>query len=111
VISDAVRRLIAAHIDSIEQLEVLLLLRERRERCWTIDQVNDRIRSSASSVRTRLADLEGRGLVTREPAGFRYRTAPDHDDAVRELAWAYAERRYSVIDLISAVRFGSQSSK
>jgi hypothetical protein len=110
VISDAVRRLIAAHIDSVEQLEVLLLLRERPERCWTVDQVTDGLRSSPTSVAARLHDLERRGFATRDPAGHRYRPAPEHDDAVRELAWAYAERRYSVIDLIGDARFGRNRS-
>jgi DNA-binding IclR family transcriptional regulator len=101
VISNAVRRLIAAHIVSVEQLEVLLLLREHRHHCWTVDQVNDRLRSSPSSVGARLHDLTQRGFLAREPAGFRYGAAPAHEQTLRDLAVAYAERRYSVIDLIN----------
>jgi hypothetical protein len=43
VIPEAVRKLIAEYIDSVEQLEVLILLRSRRDRPWTIDEIDDHI--------------------------------------------------------------------
>ena len=102
VIAQSVRRLIAAHIVSVEQLEVLLLLREHRDRSWTVEQVNDRISSSPSSVASRLVDLERRGFVRHDGTGFRYQGSTIHETALTELAAAYAERKYSVIELIFA---------
>ena len=32
---DELKAFVLEHVDSVEQLEVLLLLRERRDRCWT----------------------------------------------------------------------------
>jgi hypothetical protein len=95
-----VRQLIAQHIDSIEQLEVLLLLRNQRERSWTVDAIIDQMRSSANSVQTRLRGLVQHGLVEHQDGAYRYATGADLDSAVGDLASAYAEQRFSVIDLI-----------
>jgi DNA-binding Lrp family transcriptional regulator len=102
LISEQVRNLLAEHISSVEQLEILLFLREESSSSWTADQINERIRSSLSSVASRLADLEARGFVRRDGAGFRYDPPPDRAAAVDELAVAYAERRFTVIELIFA---------
>jgi hypothetical protein len=100
MISDPVRQLIARHIVSIEQLEILLLLREQRARAWSPAEVNDRIQSSLPSVSDRLADLVRRGLLRRDDDGFRYDAPADQDVIIAELAGEYRDRRYSVIDLI-----------
>ena len=100
MIPEPVRHLIAQHIDSVEQLEVLILLRMHRDRAWTVAEVNDRIKSSASSVETRLNDLAGRGFLQRNAQSFRYQAGPDVEAAVAQLATAYTERRFSVIELI-----------
>jgi hypothetical protein len=102
VISERVKSLIAQHIESVEQLEVLLLLRQHHQRDWTGEQVNDLIKSSVGSVQQRLADLEGRGLVRLQGEAFRYDPSNVHDGAVEELASIYTERRFTVIELIFA---------
>jgi hypothetical protein len=100
LITERVRRLIADHISSVEQLEILLLLREAADRDWTAEQVNERIRSSLSSVAARLADLETRGFIVRAEGGYRYGPPAAEAAGVDDLAAAYAERRYTVIELI-----------
>jgi hypothetical protein len=100
MIAEPVRQLIARHIVSIEQLEILLLLREHRARSWTPAQVNDRLQSSLASVTARLVDLAGRGLLQRESDQFRYDAAAELEVVVSALARDYRDRRYSVIDLI-----------
>jgi DNA-binding IclR family transcriptional regulator len=102
LIPEAVRKLIADHIDSVEQLEVLILLRSQRGRSWTVEEINDEIKSSTSSVEARLTALAARGLVERQGPTFRYQAAPEMDVTVTELAQAYAERRFTVIELIFA---------
>ena len=100
MISDPVRQFIARHIVSIEQLEILLLLREQRARAWSPAEVNDRIQSSLPSVSDRLADLVHRGLLRRDDDRFRYDAPADQDVIIAELAGEYRDRRYTVIDLI-----------
>jgi hypothetical protein len=99
-ISERARTLISQHITSIEQLEILLLLRSEPARSWKPEEVDDRIRSSLSSVSARLADLADRGFLRRDGDGYRYDPGPERAAAVDELSHAYAQRRYSVIDLI-----------
>ena len=100
MIPERARTLIVEHIHSVEQLEILLLLRAEPDRDWTAEQINDRIKSSLSSVESRLGDLERSALVQREGNRYRYAPGPELAAAVTELANAYAERRYTVIDLI-----------
>lgn len=100
-----VRQLIADHITSVEQLEILLLLRDGTDSEWSPKRVSDEIRTSELSAEERLSALEASGLVTSHPnSGDRvYRFAPATESlraSVERLAAAYAERRYTVIDLI-----------
>ena len=104
VLPPRVQRLIAAHIDSIEKLEVLLLLRARAEQPWTAEAVSRELRISEGSATRRLADLAERGLLVLEGSStpsYRYGPSRGEDDvAVAELARSYAERRVSVISYI-----------
>jgi hypothetical protein len=102
LIPDAVRKLIAEHIDSVEQLEILILLRAQRNRGWTAAEINDAMKSSVSSVESRLTALADRGLLQREGRTFRYQATPEMDATVADLAQAYGERRFTVIELIFA---------
>jgi hypothetical protein len=79
----------------------LILLREERS-TWTVEQINDRIKSSLSSIRTRLADLETHRFVRCSEEGYRYVPNPAEEVAVDELVTAYEASRYAVIDLIFA---------
>lgn len=105
-IPDEVRAFIAEHIDSVEQVEVLLLLRRSGDREWTADAVSDELRTNPGSAAERLADLTARRLIAPaggapERPGYRYAPGtPALDQAVRGLDQAYAERRVSVINLI-----------
>jgi hypothetical protein len=101
-ISDRLRRLIADDIFSVEQVEILMLLRQEPARLWTCAEVNDRIKSSVSSVAARLADLTQRGLVHDVGGRFRYAPSADKQAALDDLAAAYANRRFTIIDLIFA---------
>ena len=102
MITETVKAFIGAHIVAVEQLEVLLLMRAHRDRPWTAEQVNDRIKSSVGSVADRLADLESRGFLRKESQSYRYAETNPNDAAVAELATTYAESRFSVIELIFA---------
>jgi len=100
LIADSVRKLITQRIDSIEQLEVLLLMREHRERGWTVEAISDHLRSSVMSVGGRLKLLVQHGLIDHSNGSYRYAAAGEIDDTVGQLAQAYVEHRFSVIELI-----------
>lgn len=103
-LSDRVTRFIGEHIDSVEQLEVLLLLRRAAGQEWTADDVARELRIAAASAGGRLEDLERRGILARsdgKAGAFRYSPQKGEvDDSVGDLAAAYAERRVTVINLI-----------
>ena len=99
-----VHRFLHQNIESVEQLEVLLLLWRTPERGWTSDEVATAVYSHPSSVVRRLAMLYGQGLLReREPGCYQYapRTAELHDTVTR-LDQVYRERRVAVITLIAS---------
>src|ERR1051326_5760778 len=58
-----VKQFIAKHISSVDQLEVLLLLRDHPEREWSAQDVGRQLHMSYASALLRLANLRSRGLV------------------------------------------------
>ncbi len=99
-----VQRFISTHIDSIEKLEVLLLMRTRAEREWTAQDVSQELRITGASATARLEDLTARRLlvvVTGSPARYRYSPASAEDDQdIAALQETYGTRRVSVISFI-----------
>jgi hypothetical protein len=87
-------------IDSVEQVEVLLLLSATRDRQWTIDELSTHLRSSSHAVSLRLASLVAHRLVARVGVSFAYAASPGDDALVQRLAALYAERRTAVIERI-----------
>ena len=98
------KRLIADHITSVEQLEILLLLHGQPDQQWSVKAVAEQMRTSEQSAASRLADLEARGFLKSSDgldATYRFLPAdPRRAREVDELAQVYGERRYTVIDLI-----------
>jgi hypothetical protein len=104
---DDVERFIAEHVDNLEQLEILLLLREQRSRQLDAREVTAELRLGPSSAAERLADMQVRGFLSAQGEPPRYRYAPDTAEKGRvidELARCYAERRVSVITRIFSPR-------
>lgn len=103
-IPDNVKALIASHISSVVQLELLLLLHAEPNRERTPADISRELRIDAAWVGGQLRELCAASLLTCSEGpnpSFRYRTArPELHDAVEGLARAYAERRVTVIALI-----------
>jgi predicted transcriptional regulator len=96
-----VKRFIAAEIESVGQLEVLLLLRGVADKNWTADEVARALVMQAPAVASWLDKLAGRGLVA--VAGDTYRFAPPTAEVERtidELAESYSKYRVAVIGVI-----------
>jgi hypothetical protein len=105
-VPEIVRSLIARHIDSVLELEILLLLYGSRPRAWSADEVVEKLRIDRAWAVTQLGRLCDHGLLRCEasPAPT-YAYAPasaDTDAAAAALDAAYADRRVSVIELIFA---------
>lgn len=106
-IPEAVEAFLAAHVSSVEQLDVLLLLRSTSDREWSASEVSRELGSSVGSIQARLQDLASSGLLSarQREAERAYRYEPSDEDAGRlidAVALAYKERRLRVIALIYA---------
>ncbi|MGH8181565.1 MAG: hypothetical protein ACRETR_11390 [Steroidobacteraceae bacterium] len=102
-----VRALLNEHIESYEQLEVLLLLRRERYEEWTVAGLAARLRVREELAGSALEGLKAAGLVVATSAApaprFAYRpTSSDLDVAAGRLDREYAERPIRIIQLMSA---------
>jgi len=101
----AVRDFVLEQIFSIEQLEVLLLLRRNAGTGTTPLEVSRELKTSSFSAERRLADLRERGLArsiesAADPTFVYSPQSPLLAGLVNALAVAYAERPHSIIRLI-----------
>jgi hypothetical protein len=109
-ITETVERFIQDHIQSVEQLEVLLLLSSAPDKEWTATEVSQNLYRQPESIESRLDDLHARGLLLVRPnaeqpeKGPRYHinTASRDLQTIKELEVAYRVRKDAVIRLIFA---------
>jgi hypothetical protein len=106
-LSEDVRALLHEHIESYEQLEVLLLLRRERDEEWTVAGLATRLHVREELVGSALEVLEAGGLVaataTAATVRFAYRPISSAlDAAAGRLEREYAERPIRIIQLMSA---------
>ena len=75
---------LAQRIDSVPQLEALLMMSERTDSPWTVDDVAARTYTNATTARAILEALQRRGLVVADEQGPAFRFRP-HEPADRAL--------------------------
>lgn len=96
-----VQAFISAHIDSVEAINVLLLVFEPPMREWTAEEVARELRTNEWSADMYLRVLRTRDLLqatTGTP--MRFRADPAFSDSVAALAQTFRERRVAVIRFI-----------
>jgi hypothetical protein len=93
---------VAASIDSVWTLELLLLMKRRSTRTWETHALIHEMRSSWVATAEALRALQGAGLVMQDDTGaYRYQAASEHlDEMVTALEQAYATRPTAVIKAI-----------
>jgi hypothetical protein len=99
-----VQQFIVLHIESLAQLETLLLLRREPERTWDAAEAAKALYIPADQAGTLLADLSRRGFaktIDATAGQYQYQAiAADADRVIGELAQAYQDRRVAVITQI-----------
>lgn len=101
-LSEEVRQFLLDRIESVVELETLLLLR-RLPRLWSGDELASELRIEPGAAGDQLAELAAKGLLIAGPEPRRYRYHPSSDGVRRlvdGLAAAYEDRRVTVISLI-----------
>ena len=95
------RAFVAQHIDSVEQLEVLLLVRDQPARWWTAEEVATELRIAPGSAAQRMEDLRAVGLLAGSASSSRYEPrTPALADEVSTLAQMYQSHRVAIISVI-----------
>jgi hypothetical protein len=99
-----IEQFIGQHIESLAQLEMLLLLRTESTRSWSCFDLARQLYITPDVCTTIIADLERRGFVLRDAADSslaRYRSGgASVDQLIDQLAALYQQRRVAVITLI-----------
>jgi hypothetical protein len=66
------REFLVRHIDSIAQLEALLLLRAAPDEVWDVPRIARRLYVGEQEASETLAHLAAHGLLARGPSGYRF---------------------------------------
>ena len=94
IVPEHVKAFLLQHIDSIAQLEALLLLRREAARSWNVDELATRLYVSPAATADLLLHLCVSGFLVDEgsmPASYRYACAsPEQARMVDEIAHLYA---------------------
>jgi hypothetical protein len=94
-----VKQFIAQHVESLAQLEALLILRQNSEQHWRSPELAQRLYITPDMCEAILADLERRGFAARSPDGAYFYQPRDRgaDQLIGDLATIYQQRRVAVI--------------
>ena len=91
------------HIDSVAQLEALLLFRAHPERGWTAESLAARLYISPEQAAPLLASMRGDGLIEPTNDGFTYKGGTSEQrQVIDRLADYYASHLVGVTNLIHA---------
>lgn len=103
-ISTRVQNFLADHIESVLELEVLLLLRDRPHRSWTAAELAQDLKIDPTWASGQLAKLAGSNILRSDSGDsgqYRYAPAsPEMDAVIVDVANAYASHRVTMIGLI-----------
>lgn len=101
VISAQVHSFIFRYIDSVEQLEVLLLLSSDSSKVWSAEALSKHLRSSRTSVDQRLKLLCNESLVVCVDDTYQFvPTDPALAEIVEQVASVYKTHRHRLFELI-----------
>lgn len=102
-VSEEIKQFLFSHIDSVEQLDTIALMRQHKEKWWTARAISEELRTSAASVSNRLKVLQGTGLIiaSEDSTSFRYSPrTPELGRLIDDLAEIYKVRKHTVLQLI-----------
>jgi DNA-binding HxlR family transcriptional regulator len=94
------KQFIAQHVESLAQLEALLILRQNPDQHWQSAELAQRLYITPDMCEAILADLERRGFAARASDGKAYyyqSREPAVDRLIDDLATVYQQRRVAVI--------------
>ena len=99
-IPDDVREFVQTHVDSIAQLEALLLLRRESSAPWDATAVAQRLFIPDHDAAEVLGELLTRGFLRFDGKTFQYQCSPEVDTLVGNVANVYARQLIPMTHLI-----------
>jgi hypothetical protein len=99
-IPDDVREFVQEHVDSIAQLEALLLLRRESSAPWDATTVAKRLFIPDQDAAEVLRELLARGFLKFDGKSFQYRCSTEVDTLVGSVADVYARQLIPMTHLI-----------
>lgn len=100
-VPESVREFVAKHIESVAQLEVLLLLRAAGDKEWTPQEVSAAlVIQPETAAASWLTELERRGLAGERNGAYRYDPPEQERPTLDALAESYATDRVALVALI-----------
>ncbi|HVZ91430.1 MAG TPA: hypothetical protein VG843_07250 [Rhizomicrobium sp.] len=100
LIPDEVRSFVLQRIDTVAQLEALLLLRKYPQTSWSAADVARRLYVGEAAAQEILAKLATDGLIAAADGAFRYSPAAETARIIDALADTYARYLIPVTNLI-----------
>lgn len=103
-ISQEVKSFLVDHIDSVMELELLLLVRAHPDREWKAADLAKELKIDPVWAGDQLAKFAARGMLSRSDGAepqYRYAPqAPEIEATIADVAHAYVSHRVSIISLI-----------
>lgn len=109
-ISPRVLKFIAEKIDSVAELETLLIMSDDEHRPWSVREIAARLYTEAPKADRILEALARRELISAEGESARFRFSPAHSDdrkAFAEVADAYRRNLVAITTYIHSKASGS----
>ena len=104
-LSIEVKKILYEHVETLEQLEVLVLLCRRPEQLWTVDMIESKLSIPGSDVYGAVKSLLASGAVSRmsgiEGEAYEITREPKLRSMIGKLVESYESNRFSVIKLVS----------
>lgn len=101
-LSEELVRFIRERLPSVEQIEIVLLLRRDTSRTWSAPEVSESLGTPPESTAMRLFLLTSNGILAFEGARYRYAVDADSAAMVNELAAVYETDRDALFTLVGA---------
>ena len=102
-LADVIIRDVDLYVDSLDALEVVMLLFRERQHVWTPEAVAKELRISARVARRELERMRGRGIAAEAEDGTRFDGRDvDKTAAVARIAAAYGTRRIELINYVAS---------
>jgi precorrin isomerase len=102
IVPDDVRDFIQRHIDSVAQLEALLLLRANPDTQWSVAAAAKRLYAAETQIADVLARLCADGFLSYKDDTYRYNCGLAERERVDRLAAVYARHLIPITNMIHA---------